>query len=446
MTRPRYLLALLAAVAAAWCGSFFPGPALAQDDTAEETWLDDFDWDFGGHLKLQGSLGWPDNDSLYAPVGLRPHYDGFVESRLMGTLYFSDWMVLETHYEAVAAGGETRRKGNDLELRYPLLFTDFTEPLDDDQRLVDLTSVVVDQDSYMVSHRLDRLNLTLYPEWGTICLGRQAVTWGHGFLFNPMDLLNPFAPTDVVRDYKIGDDLALARLPMSHWGDIEFVYAPRRNREDRDVKWDHSSVAAKTHIYVDDWDLDIDVMAAKHYEDHVVGAGAVGYLGDTAWRLDATWTFLHERYRGRQGYVSLVANMDYSWIWWDLNWYGYLEFAYSGLSDNEYQQVYTHESIAQRVGRGELHLLGRTYVAAHVDVELHPLVRVYVTTLTNTADPSGTVMPRVVWNADQDLDVTLGAILSWGRSGTEFGGSTIPQTNISTRPVNSLYLLLSWYF
>ena len=35
---------------------------------------------------------------------------------------------------------------------------------------------------------------------------------GERVFFNPMDLFNPFAPTDIEREYKIGDDMAYAKI------------------------------------------------------------------------------------------------------------------------------------------------------------------------------------------------------------------------------------------
>ena len=352
----------------------------------------------------------------------------------------------EAHYEALFAGGDSRSRGRGLERMYPLLLEDFTEPLDDDRRLFDLTSTLAEEEGWVLTHRLDRAFLALTPEWGSVTLGRQAVTWGNGMLVSPMDLMNPFAPTDVVRNYKVGDDMAHVQVHADPLGSLELVCVPRRDPVERQARWSQTSVAAKLHGYLESLEVETDLMAAKHYEDGVVGLGLRGHAGETAWRVDATWTFLRRPDRNRNGYLSLTANVDYSWIWWDKNWYGYLEFAYIGLSDNDYRQVYTHEAIGERVARGELHLLGQTYLGAHVDVELHPLLRAYLTTLINLADPSGSVQPRLVWSVTQDLDATLGADLCWGRSDTEFGGFVIPNTDLGTRPVNSVYGMLTWYF
>jgi hypothetical protein len=46
----------------------------------------------------------------------------------------------------------------------------------------------------------------------------------------------------------------------------------------------------------------------------------------------------------------------------------------------------------------------------------------------------------------QNLQATLGANLYYGAPDTEFGGILIPGTTIRARPVDSLYLWLTYYF
>ena len=69
--------------------------------------------------------------------------------------------------------------------------------------------------------------MTFERDWGLARIGRQAVTWGNGFLFNPMDLFNPFAPTQIDRDYKIGDDMIFTQFPLKQTGDLQLLYVPR---------------------------------------------------------------------------------------------------------------------------------------------------------------------------------------------------------------------------
>jgi hypothetical protein len=186
-------------------------------------------------------------------------------------------------------------------------------------------------------------------------------------------------------------------------------------------------------------------MAAKHYEDRVVGIGSTGYLGDAAWRLDGTWTFLAED-SSTDGYLSLVANMDYSWVWWEKNFYGFLEFFYNGLGDDQYSDAYADPDISKRFSRGELFTLGRFYMGAHLNAELHPLFNAYLTVINNMNDPSGMLQPRAVWDIAQDVEMTFGGNVCYGGRGTEYGGFNIPGTNFMSKPADNAFLWVTYFF
>ncbi|MBU2552461.1 MAG: hypothetical protein KKB20_28870 [Proteobacteria bacterium] len=414
--------------------------------TGKTTFWSDFQPEWGGHVKLQAQASWPGRDTYWDTVGLGPYYDVTTDFRLKNKLFFGRWGSLETHYEAVYSVGDTRRKQSELAGRFPALAEVMAAGAgrpDDDHRFFDLTRVMDETGDRLLYHRLDRLVLTVQPSWGTIRLGRQAATWGNGLLFNPMDLFNPFSPADFVRDYKVGDDMVSVQFPVATTGDAQFLYVPRRDRTTRDVEWNQSSCAGKVHFA--SGDTEFDLMAGHHYQDSVVGFGSTGYWGNAAWRLDATWTFLEED-RGKDGYLSLVANMDYSWVWAEKNYYGFIEFFYNGLGTNRYQESLTDLDLAERLSRGELYSLGRYYLSGHVKVELHPLFSIYLTLINNLSDPSGTFQPRAVWDVSQNVQVTFGANVHYGSPGTEYGGWEIPGTRLLSGPSNAAYVWVSYYF
>ncbi|MFW6372125.1 MAG: hypothetical protein ACOC3W_00365 [Thermodesulfobacteriota bacterium] len=411
-------------------------------------WYDALSPQWGGHLRTRGYAGRPDDESVYDLVGARTYYDGSLEFRLKNKLFFEDWGILETHYEAFLNGGDTREKGRELESRFPNLFDGGFEaagvqPVEDDRRLLDLTETLGQDDGHILYHRLDRLVLTMQPKWGTVRLGRQALTWGNGMLFNPMDLFNPFAPTDVDRDYKIGDDMAVAQFSLKELGEFQVLYVPRRNPASGDVEWDSSAAAGKFHFF--HGSREFDLMIARNYENLVFGAGALGYLGSTAWRISGTWTFLPEESETDR-YLSLVANLDYSWVWWERNWYGFLEFFYNGLGENDYTEALGDPDLIRALDRGEIFTLGRIYLAGHVNLEVHPLVNLLLTGILNFTDPSLVLQPRGVWSVTQDLDLMVGATLFIGGPGTEYGGFDLPGTDFQIVPADNAYVWLTWYF
>lgn len=402
--------------------------------------------EWGGQVKVQGFVSWPDDKSFFAPVGTDTNYDGNTQFRIKNTLFLSDWGYFTTHYEAVVSGGDTRRKAKNLEKLFPNIFQGgvlLGRPVEDDRRLFDLTKTIDEDDSYLLYHRLDRLFLGLMPQWGSLRIGRQAITWGNGLLFNPMDLFNPFAPVDIERDYKIGDDMISSQISVSKLGDFQFIFVPRRDPVNNDAKWNQSSLAGKLHFA--SGTTEFDIMAAKHFRDAVVGVGSTGYIGDAAWRLDATWTFPGDA-ADRDNYLSLVANVDYSWVWWGKNFYGFMEFYYNGLGDDNYSQALVEPAIFSRRDRGDLFVLGKAYMSGTLQIELHPLFNFFVTVINNVEDPSGTIQPRGLWDVAEDVQVTVGGNVAYGERGTEFGGFEVAGTGLFTDPPDSAFLWLTYFF
>ncbi|MFC1454061.1 hypothetical protein ACFLQL_02650 [Verrucomicrobiota bacterium] len=421
-------------------------PASAGSAETTSSGDEKFSAQWGGHIKVRGNTAWPGAKSYIRPDGASPFYDGNSVFRLKNKLLFEDWAYFETHYVAAIVGGEIWRKIKKMEEQYPASFDDRIIPgqtRDDSGRLMNLTWVLEENDDFIVYNYLDRFCLTLLPEYGVIRVGRQAVTWGNGLLFNPMDLFNPFSPSQIDRDYKIGDDMLFTQFPAAWLGNFQLLYVPRRNPSYDKVEWDQSSVAGKLHFA--EGDTEFDVMAAKHYGDVVTGLGSCGYLLDAAWRLDGTWTFLNQD-KGADGYLALVANIDYSWVWWEKNFYGFLEFYYNGLCNNDYSAEYADQAIVDRLVRGEMFTMGRDYLSGNIRAEVHPLLNIYLTVINNLADPSGILQPRAVWDVVQNLQMTLGGNIYYGREGTEYGGFPIPGTDLLNQPADNVFLWLAYYF
>jgi hypothetical protein len=292
-------------------------------------------------------------------------------------------------------------------------------------------------------HRLDRLAVSATADWGSVRIGRQALTWGNGFLFNPMDLFIPFSPTDVEREYKIGDDMITAQVYAGNSGELQMLYVPRRNTENHDIEWSESSVAAKYHLNIST--TEIDLMAGKHYEDDVVGIGFTGFLMDAAWRLDTTYTWLNDD-SDCSGFSSIVANVDYSWAWWNKNLYGWIEYYYTGLGENNIQKALTDPNITKRLARGEWFTLGRSYINAQLQMEWHPLVNGFITFIYNTSDSSGILQPRIAVDPAQNFQIMFGGNIYYGRTETEFGGIELPGVGLKEIPADMVYFWLSYYF
>ena len=119
---------------------------------------------------------------------------------------------------------------------------------DDSRRYLDLTSVISEGDSTALVHRLDRLWLGYTSEKLVVRAGRQALSWGNGLFYAPMDLVNPFDPATVDTEYKAGDDLIYAQYLTDSGADVQAVHVLRRDLLTGGQQWNVSDFLTKKSV------------------------------------------------------------------------------------------------------------------------------------------------------------------------------------------------------
>jgi hypothetical protein len=82
----------------------------------------------------------------------------------------------------------------------------------------------------------------------------------------------------------------------------------------------------------------------------------------------------------------------------------------------------------------------------YLSLRIAPLFLVFFTTINDVEDPSGILQPYAVWDITQNLQLTGGLSVSYGAKGTEFGGFTLPGTDIRSKSPDNAYLWLIYYF
>jgi hypothetical protein len=351
------------------------------------------------------------------------------------------------------------KPGHTFEFHYQWQVTDSTLPLDntdslnplfpgrdrpdDRRRLLDLTGILDTGGSRTIHHRIDRFAYRHRADWGTLTIGREPVTWGNGLVFNPMDIFNPFAPTDVQRDYKQGDDLVRLSVNPAEWnGNLEWqlLAVPRRDPANGSFRAGSSSLALKAHAYgaSGEWDF----LAAIHYNEAVWGIGYAGYFGQAVWRFD----LVAGKTAFDESFLGAVVNIDYSWSALGRNVYGSLEFHYNSIGESDPTAFANNRPLLARLERGEQYTLGHAYLAANLRYELHPLLNLHTATLVNLGDPSAVFQPRLVWNPFQNLEISFGGAVSLGPRGTEFGGLPLPGEAGYLEQPNHAYLRIKGFF
>jgi hypothetical protein len=396
-------------------------------------------WQLGGHVKYQYTRIDYRPDDLGALFGDDPADDNSFDLRLKAERRAGPW-DFAAHYELLALTGDSVATRRALDAAGFPQRGPVSGLIDDRTRLFDLTSEIVDRERSVAVQRLDRLSIGYTSARTSLRFGRQALSWGNGLVFQPLDFVNPFSPFVIDKDYKTGDDLLFAQWLPVVTDELQAIVVPRRDPDTHEVESAESTYAAKYRRRFEGASLEL--LAARHYDENLAGASVVRSIGGAVWRLDASVT--DSKTEGTV--LSAVTNLDYSWTWWDANFYGYVEYFHSGFGESDPANYGNpNPELAARLARGELFTLARDYIAAGGQVELTPLVNLYASAVRNLNDASHVLQLRGVYDWRQNLQLMAGVNLPLGERGDEYGGIAVaPGAYVAAG--RSAYGRVAYYF
>ncbi len=287
----------------------------------------------------------------------------------------------------------------------------------DAPRGFDLSRTLARSGAHRVQVRADRLLIGYRAENFALALGRQALSWGNGQVFAPMDLLSPFAPATIDRDFKRGDDLALAQWQLDEGRDLQIVAVTRR-----DTAGHRSARAGSLGVH---WqqpvgESELTVLAARHIDDTVLGLGMSLPVADAVLRADWVLTRLHDGGHA----ASLVVNADRSFVLAERNLYVFAELYRNGFGRGATPRAIATlpPELTARLARGEVFTTSRWYAAFGGSLEWHSLLRQQLLALASLQDGSALLQSSLRYEPNDQIrvDATLG--WSGGSQGDEFAG------------------------
>ena len=290
----------------------------------------------------------------------------------------------------------------------------------DDLRLMNLTEDVNDGSRHRTLHRLDRLNAQWRSDRWAVTVGRQAVSWGSGIVFQPLDPFNPFAPTAVDRDYKAGDDLVLVERLFDNGHDAQLLHVFRRNAQDS-VSSEVASTAAKWHGYAGL--VEFELIAAQHYDTEFFGVSGRIPVGPAVLRSDiAMRRAISQSQQNEDWGVLGIINIDVAFPWRNRTVYAFAEYFHNdfGLTELPNPLMSVPVDLQAGLSRGEFFNLMRDYLAVGGSFEWHPLLTQQLTVITNLHDSSSLLQMQFAYDVGQNQNMQLGWIGSTGGSGDEF--------------------------
>jgi hypothetical protein len=396
---------------------------------------------FRGEFKFQSLyVDWP-SDSLPQELGVGSHLDNMLNLRLMGNGQLGSAWSWDVAWVLDLRQGE----GVELDRRlYQYDPASYTPP--ENRNWLDLQHTFTDKGDRYAAQRIDRLSLTYSGINAVLKVGRQALTWGAGLVFRPMDLFNPFPPNAVDTEYKPGSDMFYGQWLFDSGADIQGVVVPRRDPMTSHVEADQSAAGIKWHGFIgDEQQNGYEVLLARNYDEDVLGMALNGTLGGATWTAEAVPT----RLSGGTLRTSWLANIQYTWTWYSRNYSGYAEYFHNGFgvggSGNTLADL--PAPLTERLDRGELFTVSRNYLTFGLTVEWTPLLNIKPMLITNLDDGSALLVVQAVRSLSENVKLTLALQSGLGPHGTEYGGlETAAGSGIYVTPDRYLYARIDWYF
>lgn len=385
-----------------------------------------------GRLEVQDIGLFSEPGSLDAALGPPDRDDGLGNLRLTWEPTFGPWS-LQAHYVVnledgpdVALAGAT----SGLIKPPPSTWLNLYAPFDD-------------RGDVYGAQGLDRLAVAYTtPDW-VVRVGRQALTWGNGLVFRPMDLFDPFSPSATDTEYKPGTDMLYVQRLFSDGSDLQFIVVPRPQRAGGPLTADASSIAL--HLHIDILGHQTTWLLARDHGDVVAGAGLNGALAGSTWNLELAPTFLE--HGGAR--VSALANISDAVTLFDRNATVFAEYFHNGfgVAGGAYTLETLPADLVDRLARGQLFDTRQDYLASGVTLEVTPLLDISPTLILDLDDGSAFALLAATYSLADNLTLVAGAQAPIGAARTEFGGLPLsPSDALTFAPPGQLYVQLRRYF
>ncbi|MCY4128587.1 MAG: hypothetical protein OXG15_05010, partial [Gammaproteobacteria bacterium] len=283
-------------------------------------------------------------------------------------------------------------------------------PGNDSRRYFNWSDEVFGDDEHRLVARVDRLSIAYrQPSW-SVQVGRQAVSWGNGLVFQPLDLFSPFAPTTIDREFKPGVDSVLFETLVGNSNELQMLMIGRKH--DVALESPHT-MALKWHTEFSGFSLDL--IFAEHIGDDFAAFSLSLPIAGSLLRLETSRLCSESTCT-----MSGLANMDYTLSVGPALLYLFGEFYHNGFGlDQATDSV--PDTLNERFARGEIFTLMKNYGSLGLNITWHPLWSQSFIYIENLEDNSGLIQTSVNYEPGDASRVQFGVSAPFGDNNTEFG-------------------------
>jgi hypothetical protein len=329
-------------------------------------------------------------------------------------------------------------------------------PADVRYRALDMRLDWRQRDDHAAAFEVDRANVRLALPFADVTLGRQAISLGKTFFWNPLDVFLPFDPAQFDQEYKPGVDAVRIDVPLGAFSGVSVIGAAGRtldvagvfeSDDSVDATWFGSSVLGRMFTSVRGWDLALQ--GGKVYGGYHVGGGGVGELGPIEVRLEALAHFEDDS----PPLIPLLRSDDVLLVEDEVS--AVVGVGHRFESSLTFEAEYFHNGAGDtgdrlagllRFSSGGTLGISRHLFGGLVSYEILPILLGQLIGIVSAADTSSQILPRLTWSAADEIEVLAGAIVNLGER-PEVGLPFLldVRSEFGTFP-NVYYAEVKWYF
>jgi len=268
-------------------------------------------------------------------------------------------------------------------------------------------------------HYLNHAYFTIRPHPFEITAGKQYLTWGAAWAFNPTELFRPkdvFEPTYE----REGVGALSVRLPLGPLSNVVVAYAPEGGFETSAKVlrarhhlsgFDISALVAEIHERPAPAGIDLPQPILE--QRHTMGGDITGELFGLGVWAEATWSE-----RGDETWVEATLGGNYTLSNGTLL---LIEGYYNGRG--VWSEPYPITLWLARI-YGDGRTLGKATVYGLASKPIGDLWTVAASAIANPGDGSAALIPAISYAFAENVDLLLNLVLSIGPDGTEYGSGS----------------------
>jgi hypothetical protein len=378
-----------------------------------------------------------DTDGSFGLDGtIRTYANYFDYSRLPG--FFtededSDYS-LQTILRLMAGGRPAELLSYEIHLIQGLIYSsaDFIDtiysfPTRTRYQALDATWTQLEEEHISAKLKFDRFNMKFSFKNADLTVGRQAITFGKAYFWNPLDIFLPFEPQQLDRDYKQGVDAIRIDIPFGNFSGLNLIgaWGPKVFPESNENKtWDSSpygsALLARVYTTLMDWDFALQ--GGKVYGGFQIGGGAVGEMGKLEARLETAyfWAIDSDPMPSPllgdvfEDHLTLVVGIGRMF---ENSFVFELEYLYNGAGDSRNLEASFLRYLLGSSLHMDEHLTGLMLKYDILPIFTSQLVWIY-----SISDQSSLVQPAFFLSMSDEVELYFGATISEGERPSETNG------------------------